>query len=861
MFPSPPPSALGAVIGPNFDIAFINGVPIERIDLSGYGANIFSRWFLAKNPDVGITQVALDAFNGRTAYERILMTVYLIPCFSRMVRTITLERHGSGAIVRWDSGWEPTTPGLFEHPKHTSHKCAVGGIYNIREVRDTDYIVTLGDGTVLQAVYYDGDIAIENPVRGADSTGRVPARRHLGFIQQLSLPATPPPGPISAPVIDAAQLRELFDLVGPLGGPVDCQTKIGSSQHEMNVTSILAANAGLDQFSVGPCGSPVLKGPGQWSVARVNNNSGVVEPIDPTHGIPLIRSGAGPYRWADPADLFTNNPVSDYAFLFSSGAQRVLFPRPKINNLAAQITSIKPPLLADPYALLKAPSLFPPSDKAIPFGPQAWGLDLTGGVLRLSPSPFTVTASTAPGGFNLLNTSSWSVDLAYKSAEGAPTQFVIDSAADWAINSTGIRQALTFPIVGEVMTIVHKIEAPSAGAESFPEPQVLFSGALDAVVDVLRMLREWAPNLPAPLTVDVSFSGSTFRLSAVADFNIEDADGNAIDCGMGKLKGDLKIGAELSVEVFKRTTNGAVFFEVTGSWQQEVFPLIYGGGLMRFALRAGNSGQPTLELDACVVGSIGGDLIPGLVSLEATAKYGYFLFTNPILPGFMVGIEGRAKLVSGLLGFKLGIEGRIGIARKGPLDLQHYLPTPRRDPRCRHGHGRLAFGRAKVLPHALRRRGGLENSAGGRQSRTAAGSLERDAEGCHEHQERTNQPACVSAMVAAAATHAARRDFAQGRSDGFPPGVSQLRARDRGCADSGSRVATFGRSRDFPGPAASGHRRKPAGSFHRAGRCHPGSRARRGGGAPSASDGEEGGRRLVHGGNGRGTRAKRIPGQ
>jgi len=224
-----------------------------------------------------------------------------------------------------------------------------------------------------------------------------------------------------------------------------------------------------------------------------------------------------------------------------------------------------------------------------------------------------------------------------------------------------------------VMTIVHKIKAPSAGADSFPEPQVLFSGVLDAVTDVLRMLREWAPDLPAPLTVDASFSGSTFRLTAVADFNIEDADGNAIDCGMGKLKGDLKLGAELSVDVFKHTTNGAVFFEVTGSWQQMVFPFIYGGGLMRFAVRADNSGQATLELDACTVGSIGGDLIPGLVSLEATVKYGYFLFTNPILPGFMVGIEGRAKLVSGLLGFKLGIEGRIGVTRTthNKLDPKH----------------------------------------------------------------------------------------------------------------------------------------------------------------------------------------------
>ncbi|MCX6629464.1 MAG: hypothetical protein NTW28_17745, partial [Candidatus Solibacter sp.] len=113
---SPPPSVLGAVIGPAFNTAFKTGVPVDRIGLSGYGANIFSRWFLAqKDADIGITQVAFDAFHGRTAFERIMLTSYLLPCCARVVRTITLERYGNGAVVRWDSGWLATTPGLFDH--------------------------------------------------------------------------------------------------------------------------------------------------------------------------------------------------------------------------------------------------------------------------------------------------------------------------------------------------------------------------------------------------------------------------------------------------------------------------------------------------------------------------------------------------------------------------------------------------------------------------------------------------------------------------------------------------------------------------------------------------------------------------
>jgi len=213
------------------------------------------------------------------------------------------------------------------------------------------------------------------------------------------------------------------------------------------------------------------------------------------------------------------------------------------------------------------------------------------------------------------------------------------------------------------MRVAHEIDAPSFGDGTFPNPKVFFDKALSAVADILDVLGKLTGGLPAPLRVEPSFSGSTFRLNVSADFNITDSDGNAIDCGMGKLKGEMKLGADLSVEITNPSVNGSVFFEVTGTWQQMVFPLIYGGGLLRFAVTAGLTGGSSVVLDAAVTGSVGGDIIPFLVSLEATVRYGYFLSTNPIAPGFLVGIEGRAKLLSGLLGFKLSIDGRISIAR------------------------------------------------------------------------------------------------------------------------------------------------------------------------------------------------------
>jgi hypothetical protein len=62
------------------------------------------------------------------------------------------------------------------------------------------------------------------------------------------------------------------------------------------------------------------------------------------------------------------------------------------------------------------------------------------------------------------------------------------------------------------------------------------------------------------------------------------------------------------------------------------------------------------------VGSLGGDLIKGLVEVEGTVKYGYTMVVpnnslDQIRMGVVLGMEVRAVLLSGLLGIKFGWEG------------------------------------------------------------------------------------------------------------------------------------------------------------------------------------------------------------
>ena len=37
----------------------------------------------------------------------------LYECGSRLVRTVIMERHNSGRVYRWDSGWNSIEPGRF----------------------------------------------------------------------------------------------------------------------------------------------------------------------------------------------------------------------------------------------------------------------------------------------------------------------------------------------------------------------------------------------------------------------------------------------------------------------------------------------------------------------------------------------------------------------------------------------------------------------------------------------------------------------------------------------------------------------------------------------------------------------------
>ena len=89
------------------------GVPLTRIDLSGYGASSFSNWLHPQAAIASTSQVQFELMMGRCAHELVQVESIMYPWGIKVVRTITLLRAPSGYTLRHDSGWRADGIGQF----------------------------------------------------------------------------------------------------------------------------------------------------------------------------------------------------------------------------------------------------------------------------------------------------------------------------------------------------------------------------------------------------------------------------------------------------------------------------------------------------------------------------------------------------------------------------------------------------------------------------------------------------------------------------------------------------------------------------------------------------------------------------
>jgi hypothetical protein len=333
------------LLSPSPQIMRQRGVPLSRMDLSGYGASIFSDW---RNPKAGMaetSQAKFDVFVGRCAHEIIQVRTILYPFAAKFVRTISLFRANSGYFYRFDSGWVAESDGRFDftyfvyipgtdddgnpvlvpvarNAGYSIHPGIVHGLFQIRNIRETTEVERF-TGTMqipkgghyvdingqevenktganfpivynLQPVFFDADIEIENPVSGfvtKEVSGAqrklVPSKRILGFVQ-----LAPRGMPLTADAFKDLLARQS----GNIGGPIDCVIDIGGSGQQMrlnrfDMSNSFAADGVHPAFAAPGRGSVLLPKDGSWSLVKHEAGTGQVSPVPPDLSVPLIRVG------------------------------------------------------------------------------------------------------------------------------------------------------------------------------------------------------------------------------------------------------------------------------------------------------------------------------------------------------------------------------------------------------------------------------------------------------------------------------------------------------------------------------------------------------------------------------------------
>lgn len=644
---------------------FSQYIPLHHADLSGYGLSTFSDWRL--QGDYGFTKVQFQVMNGRTAYEVLQFRSALYECGAPVVRTVIVERRSSGRVVRTDSGWVAVASGLFDKPVSFAKGC-IKAFHNIRRIRITGGSIPLPGGAAVQPVLFDADAEIEgHPLGGF--TKIVPIVDRPGYVQvQSSLPAPAPPQAPS--LLTVADLAQMFERVGAIGSTIDCSLRVGGTL-DVQVSSITSNLAPDDMngtgFAVAAVGSPALPRAGQWTAVRVDPNTQEAAPVDARRGVPFVRDVGGSYVVREPSDARRTSPRAPYGFLMTTQSSRVLFPQPRISPTDQGRIATLPPVVADPYSLVQGTGAFPRAAYALRLNEAAGFVVSNDNSWRIQNPAFTFS-NPIP---NLLQGGEWKMDRSYLT--GSPIVLNLDAAAPipWDIAVPQSDLDLDLPMfpgpLQKIFKLRTKYVAQSAGLPKLATPELLFEGALKDLKEVLDALSHLA-GLPFDVDVTVTAgSGPTpsFLVRMRLVFRIGEGR-DRIDIGVGKFYGQITLLGALEASP-AGVANATLLLEFQGDVQQGILPpLLYAGGLFRFGITLRQSGRPEIQLVLGVVASIGGDLIKGLLEVEVTVKYGYTLIPETLEPGVLLGLEARAKLLAGLIGFSFSVEAMARIRRATP---------------------------------------------------------------------------------------------------------------------------------------------------------------------------------------------------
>jgi hypothetical protein len=601
----------------------------------------------------------------------------LLPWKAVLVRTITIDRQDDAEVYRYDSGWQPVTAGTFggdgtfANDGITVHPGAVLGAFNIREISETTQTYTSPSGVQLTGVYFDADIQIDSVVSGG-AGGLVPSTGQFGFVQIA-------PDGVS---LSAAELAGLIASQGPLGGPVDCVISVGGTPQTMRVSRVEVGNAphaGAKEpyeFAAVARGSVVLPQPGNWSVLTRTDDVSEPTPVDSDGSVPMIRQGpaggpasASPWRLAEAVDLWTPDaPSMDYCLLHATDSTRVLFPRPQVASGATAFTSDQVPLLADGFALMGATSVFPRQDACLTFPDASYALQISAaGAFTLAGLPPTFPPSQPQR--TLAASSAATIGFEYADPSGTPAQVsVAITPTAWSVRLEGVNVRLDMAPFDGLMRTSGDLSATSGGGVEFQNGKLVLGSALAPLQELLTFLESLG--LPNPLSLSFSNGGwsqtTKYKLQAGLMFSL-----GPLTTPLGSAQLALKTGfgntATSAGALATASSQWAYYFTFSGNIQVPVFPPVNAGGLQGLGIQvnypAGSTPQTEqLTFQAGVIASVGGDLVPGLITASISVSFAFTLAvttgggSTAVTIGAILVLSANGKILGGLVGITFTAE-------------------------------------------------------------------------------------------------------------------------------------------------------------------------------------------------------------
>jgi len=714
-------NVLGSDVGTIFQNEFggdANGsggaVPLDRIDIAGYGASIFSEWLDDSAVGPAIIKVQFDTMVGRTSYEVIKAQTTLYPYCVRLVRTVTIARQNTGWVQRSDSGWVAATPGIFNFPnpqftQSLVNRGAVAGVFNVRNVREFE-TVTAGGFTYRRALF-DADIGLDHRVKVtaggsasslADIDGNtvtlVPARDLTGYVQispdETATPPVPPPPapPPPLPVLTPgpADLAQLFAQVGAITDPFACVAEIGYLASAPG-TALRCAAVELDMVTLGTAtpalgaalrGAPILPRDGAWGFGKRPSSITAPLALPGNFPLPVVQPKSDPGNWhvADIADVLQlGSPANFYGLLQDTGTQRVLFEQPVVPDLtgvvtpgtvpAIQLPAGVAPALADVGSLLGATGLFPDIGKAISM--------ITSGIEQLKTIPeglhYTKTFPfpSSDGPTTLLDLGVLKLTLIYSdtstgrstSGQNTTISFNIDPAhtlpasngRNWWLTIEPISFAVTVPEFGSdpLLTIIGGFAADDRSKPGLTGLYIDYGSALATLQSIFSKLQALANFLPGGLGAGLDVSLSAGKLTVRDTFAIP-----MLPLGLGNLS-DISLDLGLTITLSPLSADFIVGIgDPDNPFNWVVSPLA-GNGSIDIGVKGG---QPNLSIQGGIGLGLSIDLAIAEGSASITLAIQLTISGSSITVMIILNGQASVDVLGGLASASLSLTAAVGVS-------------------------------------------------------------------------------------------------------------------------------------------------------------------------------------------------------